>query len=262
MKTILIVDDELRTRLGIKKTLEVWSAGKHRIETAPSGVDALKWLEENTVHIIITDVRMPEINGLQMLEALASHRQLPVVIVMSGYAEFEYAKKALQLGVFEYLVKPIGKTLLIETIQKALELDRSMERLHTIEKLVDPKLLEVRSEEARYGPQIQMAMTYIDEHLHEAISMKQVADYFHLNASYFSVLFKEETGVTFSDYLTRTRLQKAKELLITTSMPIWEIAEKVGYSTAKYFIQVFKDNEGMSPRHYRKEMTSIEEMTQ
>lgn len=262
MKTILIVDDEPRTRLGIQKTLAAWSAGKHRIEAAASGVEALEWLRDNPVHIIITDVRMPEIGGLQMLEMLAERGHLPVVIVISGYAEFEYAKKALQLGVFEYLVKPLDKTALIDAVRRALELDSGRERLETMEKLVDPKLLEAGRDEARYGVSIKEAIAYIDAHLHEAIGMKQVADLLHLNASYFSVLFKEQTGVTFSDYLTRRRLQRAKELLVATRMPIWEIAEKVGYQTAKYFIKVFKDNEGASPNQYRQRVLDHERSIQ
>ncbi len=251
MKTILIVDDEPRTRLGIQKTLVAWSAGKYRIESAASGVEALAWLETNSTHLIITDVRMPEVDGLEMLETLASRGQLPVIIIISGYAEFEYAKKSLQLGAFEYILKPLDKTALINAVQRALELVDSRERHDAMEKLVDPKLIEVGRDEARYGTAIKDAIGYIYAHLHEAISMKQVADQLHLNASYFSVLFKEQTGVTFSDYLTRRRLQRAKELLVTTSMPIWEIAEKVGYQTAKYFVKVFKDSEGISPGQYR-----------
>jgi len=251
LKTILIVDDEPRTRLGIQKALAAWSAGRHRIEIAASGVEALEWLQANTAHILITDVRMPEVDGLQMLERLSEQGPLPVVIVISGYAEFEYAQKSLHLGVFDYLLKPLDKSLLLDAVKRALELDNGRERLDAMEKLVDPKLLEAGRDEARYGTAIKDAIDYIYAHLHEAIGMKQVAEHLHLNASYFSVLFKEQTGVTFSDYLTRRRLQRAKELLVTTSMPIWEIAEKVGYQTAKYFIKVFKDNEGASPSQYR-----------
>ncbi|WP_042169536.1 response regulator transcription factor [Paenibacillus gorillae] len=262
MRTILIVDDEPRTRLGIQKTLIAWSAGVHRIEIAASGVEALKWLETNTAHIIITDVRMPEVDGLQMLERMASRSQLPVVIVISGYAEFEYAKKSLQLGVFEYILKPLDKSILIDAVQRALAVDSGRERLDAMEKLVDHKLLEVGRDEARYGTSIKDAISYIYNHLHESISMKQVAEQLHLNASYFSVLFKEQTGVTFSDYLTRRRLQKAKELLVTTRMPIWEIAEKVGYQTDKYFIKVFKDNEGASPSQYRHQVLDTDSSIQ
>ncbi|ASS68577.1 MULTISPECIES: response regulator [unclassified Paenibacillus] len=254
MKTLLIVDDEPRTRLGIQKTLTAWSAGRHRIETAASGVEALEWLKANTAHIIITDVRMPEVDGLQMLETLAGRGPLPVIIVVSGYAEFDYARKALQLGAFDYILKPLDKDILAETVQRAFALDDGRDRIDAMEKLVDAKLLEVGRGEARYGTPIKDAISFIDAHLEEPISMKQVAELTHLNASYFSVLFKEQTGVTFSDYLTRLRLQRAKELLVATRMPISEIAEKVGYGTAKYFIKVFKDNEGTSPRQYRSQV--------
>lgn len=253
MKTILIVDDEPRTRLGIQKTLAVWSAGSRRVEAAASAVEALDWVRANPVHVLITDIRMPEVDGLQMLETLARRGPLPVVIVISGYAEFDYAKKALRLGVFDYLLKPIDKSILIETVQKALERCDGKERLDAMEKIVDPLLLEASREEARYGAAIKEAVRYISNHLQENISMKQVAEQLHLNASYFSVLFKEQTGMTFSEYVKRRRLQSAKELLLTTRMPVWEIAENVGYQTAKYFIKVFKDAEGVSPSQYRQE---------
>lgn len=257
MITILIVDDEPRTRLGIQKTLVAWSAGRYRVETAASAVEALDWLKADTAQIIITDVRMPEVDGLQMLEMLAGRGQLPVIIVITGYAEFEYAMKALRLGVFDYLLKPLNKSILIETVIKALEHYSGKERQGAMEKLVDPKLLEASLDEARYGAAIKGAISFINSHLHETISMKQVAEHLHLNPSYFSVLFKEQAGVTFSDYLKLRRLQRAKELLVTTRMPIWEIAEKVGYQTAKYFIKVFKDSEGTSPSQYRHEVLDI-----
>jgi two-component system, response regulator YesN len=183
MKTILIVDDEPRTRLGIQKTLDAWSAGRHRIESAASAVEALDWLTVSPVHILITDIRMPEVDGLQMLETLAARGPLPVIIVISGYAEFDYAKKALRLGVFDYLLKPIDKSILIETVQGALEHCSGKERLDAMEKIVDPMLLEASREEARYGAAIKDAVAYIYSHLHENISMKQVADQLHLNAN-------------------------------------------------------------------------------
>ncbi|MBB6637129.1 response regulator transcription factor [Cohnella thailandensis] len=259
MKTLLIVDDEPRTRQGIKKTLEAWSAGRMRIETAASGVEALEWMKENPAHLIITDVRMPELGGLQMLERMAQAAPKPTVIVISGHAEFEYAHKALQLGVVEYLLKPLDKMKLIQAVEKALELEENRLRIGRMEKLLDPKLMEAGQEEAKYGQHVRDAISYIDGHLGDPIGMKQVAEHLHMNSSYFSVLFKEQTGITFSDYLTRRRLQRAKELLAQTRLPIWEIAEKVGYQTAKYFIKVFKDSESVSPSQYRQQVMDPEE---
>lgn len=98
----------------------------------------------------------------------------------------------------------------------------------------------------------------MNENLPGQISLKEVADAVHLNASYFSAMFKEQTSITFSEYLTRKRLQLAKKLLITTDLPIDEVARQAGYQTAKYFIKLFKDSEGVTPSKYRK-LTELDE---
>lgn len=262
MKTILIVDDEPRTRQGIRKTLEAWSLGCYRIETASSGVEALAWLKENEAHLLITDIRMPEIGGLDLVETLSGMPHPPVVVVISGYPEFDYAHKALQLGVVEYLLKPIDKSKLVQAIERALKRQEELHRIERMEKLVDPKLIEAGEQELKHGTFVREAIRYLDEHLAEPVSLREVADRLHLNASYFSVLFKEQTGLTFSDYLTRRRVQRAKELLAGTRLPIQEIAERVGYQSAKYFAKVFRSLESVSPGQYRQNLADSEEKIQ
>lgn len=251
MKTILIVDDEPRTREGVRKTLEAWSSGRYHIETASSGVEALDWLQNNDADLLVTDIRMPEIGGLELIERLDELSHRPVIIVISGHSEFDYARKALQFGVVDYLLKPLDKRKLVEAVELALKRGEQMGRIEQMEKLVDPKLLEAVQQEKVYSIQVKEALRYLDEHLHEPVSLREIADHLHLNASYFSVLFKEQTGLTFSEYLTRRRVQRAKELLTGTALSITEIAEKVGYQTSKYFVKVFRDLENMSPGQYR-----------
>jgi two-component system response regulator YesN len=261
VKTILIVDDEPRTRRGICKTLEAWSSGEHRIETASSGVEALQWLAKNEANLLVTDIRMPEIGGLELVEKLNAMTHPPVVIVISGHPEFDYAQKALQLGVVEYLLKPVDKLKLVRAVEQALKREGELHRIERMEKLVDPKLLEAGEQETKYSTPVRETMRYLEERLHAPVSLRDVADHLHLNASYFSVLFKEQTGMTFSDYLTRKRVQRAKELLVSTRLPIAEIAEKVGYQTAKYFVKVFRSLESLSPGQYRQRDAKEEEET-
>lgn len=251
MKTILIVDDEPRTREGVRKTLEAWSSGRCNIVTATSGVEALEWLQKQVAHLVVTDIRMPEIGGLELIERLHELEHPPVIIVISGYSEFDYARKALQYGVVDYLLKPLDKRKLVTAVESALERREKIDRIERMEKLVDPKLLEAAQQDKGYSVQVQEALKYVDQHLQEPVSLKEVAEVLHLNSSYFSVLFKEQTGLTFSEYLTRRRVQRAKELLAGTPLPISEIAEKVGYQTAKYFVKVFRDLEEVSPSQYR-----------
>ncbi|CAM4092457.1 response regulator [Paenibacillus alkaliterrae] len=262
MKTILIVDDEPRTREGVRKTLEAWSAGRFRIVTASNGVEALDWLMKHDANLLVTDIRMPEIGGLDLVERVNGMTHPPVVIIISGHPEFDYAQRALQFGVVEYLLKPLDKTKLVKAVELALKREDEIHRIERMEKLMDPKLMETVQEDKVYSTQVKEAIHYLDDHLQEPISMRDIADHLHMNASYFSVLFKEQTGLTFTDYLTRRRVQRAKELLSNTRKPIAEIAEQVGYQTDKYFVKVFRSLEGVSPGQYRKSVVHSEETIQ
>lgn len=255
MRTILIVDDEPRTRLGIQKVLELWSSGRYRIECAENGVAAMEWLSRETAHLLITDVCMPQVSGLDLIEAMKQRSSKPMAIVISGYAEFEYVQTAMRLGAVNYLLKPIEKQELLNVVEQALHLEEERDRLERIEKIVDPKLLSLDGPNTKYSEPVQQALDYMEKHLEEQLSLGYLAEQLHLNSSYFSVLFKEQTGIAYSEYITRLRIQRAKELLVQTRLPICEIAERVGYRTDKYFIKVFKDQENLSPSRYRKDMT-------
>lgn len=257
-KTILIVDDEPRTRQGLQKTLGAWSAGRFDIVSAADGEEALEVLDRRSVHLLITDIRMPEISGLTLIETLQRKGHKPVVIIISAYSEFAYAQQAICLGVVNYLLKPLNKTKLIEAVEQALQVEAHRERAGLIEKVVDDRLIILKKEHVPPRSPIREAMRYVDEHIKRPISLREVAEYVHLNPSYFSVLFKEQTNLTFGEYVTRSRLQQAKSLLVTTNLPIADIAEAVGYQTAKYFIKLFKEYTGITPHQFRKESHSPE----
>ncbi|NGZ75403.1 response regulator transcription factor [Saccharibacillus alkalitolerans] len=251
-KTILVVDDEPRTRQGIQKMLDTWAEGKHRILTAADGNEAIETIRREKVHILLTDIRMPEITGIMLLKAMKEQNLFPVVIVISAYSEFEYARESLRLGVVNYLLKPISRDKLIEAVEDALRIEEKQERTEIIEKVVDDRLVKASEKGREAREPIREAILYIDRNLQNEITQKEVADHVHLNPSYFSALFKEQTRVTFSEYVTRRKIQHAKQLLLTTNLPIGEVAEESGYKTAKYFIKIFKELEGMTPSTYRK----------
>lgn len=95
------------------------------------------------------------------------------------------------------------------------------------------------------------ACKYVSLRLHSRISLDEVAAHLHLNASYFSRLFKKETGVTFIEYVTRKKMERAKELLDQTGLTVGEICEQLGYDNQSYFIKTFKHHAGMTPAEYR-----------
>lgn len=251
-KRILIVDDEPNTRKGLAKMLEVWSAGRYQILQAENGQEAREIVEKEKIHLLITDIRMPEITGLMLVEGLKKAGKDLVVIIISSYSEFTYAQEAIQLGVKNYLLKPLNRQKLIEAVEQALVDEERNERNGVIEKVIDEHLyhIEVKNDQTRLP--IKEACQYINDHLNEPLSLRDVSQSVHLNSSYFSFLFKEQMNVTFSEYVTRKRLQAAKKLLMCTDLQIADISAAVGYKTDKYFIKLFKEHEGMTPSKYRK----------
>jgi two-component system, response regulator YesN len=254
-KVIAVVDDEPRSRQGIKKTIERAAIDQYEVIVAANTKEAMNLIAERKVHVLITDIRMPEQTGLEMLEELKRKAQDPVIIVISAYSEFDYAQHALELGVVNYLLKPIPKEKLMSAINKAIEIEEQRERSGVMNKIVDDKWIQVQKEN-NYNRAVNEALQYIERHFRETITLKEVADAVHLNASYLSGLFKEELEMTFSEFITRRRIQEAKRLLLTTDNTITEIAEKIGYQTAKYFIKIFKQYENTTPNVYRKENES------
>ncbi len=251
-KVILVVDDEPRSRKGIKKTIERTSSDQYEVITAANAAEAIERISHEKVHVLITDIRMPEVTGLELLKKLKEKAKDPVVIVISAYSEFEYAHEALELGVVNYLLKPIAKEKLMEAIEKAIELEKQREKTGMFNKIVDDKLIEMQ-QLSKYNRAVKEAMDYIDQHYDEELTLKEVANQVHLNSSYLSALFKEELQVTFSEYVTRKRMQEAKKLLLSTDLTIAEIAEKSGYQTSKYFIKIFKQFEETTPNGFRKQ---------
>ncbi|MDP4095841.1 response regulator [Paenibacillus sp. P96] len=261
VKTILVVDDEPRTRQGIKQALEASGSGNYWVETAENGVEALDKLQQQSFHLLITDVRLPEISGLDLIRSMEGYARRPVIVVISGYAEFDYVQQALRLGAVNYLLKPIDKQELLKAVSEALRLEEERQLHEKLEKFVDPALLKVDSRQAALSQPVKEALDYLNKHMHEPVTMADMAGRLHLNASYFSVLFKEQTGMAFSEYICRLRIQRAKELLLQTRLSVAEIADRVGYRTDKYFIKVFKDLEAVSPSRYRQQMAdSLEEI--
>src|SRR5690606_15449823 len=156
-----------------------------------------------------------------------------------------------QLGVASYLLKPLNRKQLIDAVESDLLIDEQRDRVDRMTKMVDSKLLDAHQSDLHMNESIRAANQYMDDHLSERTRLRQVGEHVHLNPSYLNVLFKKQMHMTFSEYITRRRLQKAKGMLLHTMMPITEISEQVGYKTAKYFTTIFKEYEGISPGQYR-----------
>ncbi|NBI90648.1 response regulator [Lachnospiraceae bacterium] len=234
-KKIVIVEDEFRIRQGLSNLINKVDMGCRVIGEAENGYEGIKMVRDMEPDIVITDIRMPKINGLEMIEKIKEMGIHCVFVILSGYSDFEYARTGIRLGVKEYLLKPA-------TISDVKEL---------LKKLVDQE--EKRAEDTRmqeYSVAVKEMVSVIEENYGMRLGLDSFADKFRLTPEYLSNLFAKETGMTFSNYLKKIRMEKAKELILNTDMKIYEVACSVGYPDQKYFSKVFKEYTGVSAKQY------------
>ena len=236
---VLLVDDEIMIREGFKRLFD-WEA--HDCEVvgeAADGMEALTKIDDLQTDIVIMDINIPIMNGLKVIElARIKHPDMAFVIV-SGYDDFAYCRKALQLKITDYLLKPVNYE----------EFGNCIDNLK-IAMFQQQAAQDVEQQEER---PIHGIIRYLQEHLSEEISLSILEEEFHLNAQYISQLFKNEIGVNFLSYLTNIRMEKAKKLLLSTSLSISEVSEQSGYGDYRVFTKIFKKVEGITPSQYRRD---------
>ena len=234
---ILIIDDEPKIRNGLSNLLtrrEGWEvAGAYE-----NAADALKYLAVNQVDVMITDIKMPEISGLELIARIRERDKKTAIIILSGYSNFQFAQRAIELGVSRYLTKPTNPRELICVLEETeKKLGGKQEKEKDSGKI--PNLF------------VQKAADYIKPNYSEKISIKEIADQLYLSPNYLSELFKKHTGKTISEYLTDYRLEKACQLLDHAEYRVGDVSGMVGIHDGRYFSNMFKKKYGMTPTEYR-----------
>ena len=387
MKNILIVEDETLIRLGMKVMLNWEELGVQIVGDAANGQEALALLENRQVDIVITDIRMPVMDGMELIRICRERYPHIRFCILSSYDDFQYAREAIQLGVSDYILKPtmnvedmktaIGSILkslpqdepsLDEREQAGSQAQQELLKEHIFENALQQENLELRDEEKslfripfweggvavgliapsggnetlktlyhivkdhiaaktmdavmmRSGvivvfgndgvseasgfqlwreeldwkakqslgasvywderfaqtdwgktrrainemllnvrlernegisETVQKALAYMAAHYQEAIGLEQVADIVGVTPSYFSRLFKRNTGQSFIRYLSKLRFEMAKELLLNGGMTAASVGQAIGYSNPRYFTKWFKAITGHTPSEYRK----------
>lgn len=253
MHRLLIVEDERPLRDGLM-AFEWKRLGFQAVGAEPNGEAALDFLGRQEVDVVLTDIRMPFIDGLELTRrARLGHPGLKVLL-LSGHRDFEYAKAAIRLGVTEYLLKPVNLDELRQVfLDLKADLDEKAGRgavLH--EPAADPEISPAGSVPTLGSSYIHKAQAYIQTHLGEKFSMSQVAEQVGLNESYFSQLFKRETGENFVDWVRDRRVAQAVELMRTTDLKVFQIGRTVGYDDPAYFAATFRRSTGHTPIDYKR----------
>lgn len=244
MLKVLVVEDEEMIRKGIILAVDWAALDCVVVGEAANGEEALAAVERYDPSLIITDLKMPKMDGLQMLEQLRARGNQAYVIILTAYDSFSYAQSALRLGAVDFLLKPFHDGELESAVTN---LRRRMESGRQPEQPVLPGLK--KGDKSKY---VLQAMDYIGEHYAEQnISVSTIAQHLGLSESHLSHLFRKETDYTILNYLTRYRIHKAMELLRDCRLKVYEIAELVGYRDITYFSATFKKVVGMSPSEFQ-----------
>jgi len=215
---------------------------------ATNGKQAVQILEDAPIDVLLTDIEMPFVNGLDLAKkARESHEELPIIF-FSCYDNFSYAKTALSLGACNYMLKPLDPGEFEKTIASTIT---RLEQMHRKQNLLveDTQDTAPESDTARHA--VQLVQRYIHAHYNEDVSLNALADLVYLNTSYLSTIFKNETGCGINKYLKNLRLEKANDLLQKTNMKISDITTAVGFHNDSYFIKSFHEHFGMTPEKMR-----------
>lgn len=250
MYEVLLIDDEVKIIHWLKKTIPWEKYGFHVCELCTGSLQALQYMENHPVDVVITDIRMPGPNGLELIQKLHHCKPNIRTIILSGYNQFEYAQQALRYGVKGFLLKPLDPEELIEILEGIAK------DFHQTSSTKSSQEHTLTGEEALFslepeGNRLTEVIEYIDKNYNKDLCLKGCADLFEFHPAYLGKIFKESTGVSFNTYLNKKRIGKVKKLLDQSNLPINQILESVGYHNYEYFYTVFKKYEGISFSEYR-----------
>ncbi|MBN1052436.1 MULTISPECIES: response regulator [unclassified Clostridium] len=239
MLNIMIVDDEILERQALKMIINNSDSGRV-IAEACNGREAIELDRKFNPDVIIIDVKMPGIDGIKASQIIKEQNKNKIIIMITAYDDFELVHKALLLGVNDYILKPIKPSELIDAINNIF-VNLKINKDTYMEKSVN-ELKEVP---------IKAAIEYIHNNFDEKVSLEQMASICNLSPCYFSKVFKKAVGVNFVSYVNDTKINKAKELLENTDIPVLNVALDLGFDDCGYFIRVFKKSQGVTPKKYR-----------
>jgi two-component system, response regulator YesN len=247
MYKVFIVDDEPLILEGLHHIIN-WEAQELEIiGTAINGNDALEKMKTLKVDIILTDIRMPETDGLELIRKTKETNPCIKYIIMSGYDDFEYLKECIKLGIENYLLKPINQEELLSTLVNTVDkIENDLFKKSYLNN--DTSSLELIR---NMKPIVKRVIEYIHCNYQIEISIKLLASKTNTNANYLGQLFREETGESFSNYLNLYRINKAKDLLLNTKFKSSEISSLVGFSDPTYFYKMFRKYIGCSPNKFK-----------
>lgn len=252
MYKVVIIDDEPVIVEGLTRSMNWAEWDCTVVGSALNGEEGISLVNTLKPDILITDISMPRMDGLTMIASLKSQYENLEITILTGYRDFDYAQRAIRLGVTRLLLKPSKMDELSEAITV---MTQNLKRLQEMQ-FVPGYEAEEKPEKNEAGSFIvNNALTYIQEHYQEKLTLTDVAEQIYVSQWHLSKLLNKHTGHTFSELLNRARIEEAKALLKDPALRIGDIAEEVGFLDMAHFSRVFKKMAGVSANQYRNTIT-------
>lgn len=257
---VLLADDEQIERMALAKRLYKHFGDSLVIWQAADGNEAVRLCFKERCQIVIMDISMPELNGVEAAEQIRRLDEDCEIIFLTAYDEFSYAKRAIAIHALDYLLKPCEEEELTAVMEEAM---RRMKKREQLEKLnveqerpsgfwiTEPDFSKEKEEPDRFGQAAEKIRRYIRKNYMKDISMQDAARMMNYSDAYFCKLFKQCFDQNFTAYLARFRINEARRLLQDKNASVREVSMLVGYYDANYFAKVFKRITGMNPSEYR-----------
>lgn len=259
---IMIVDDERIVRESIASQIAWETYGILVEKVAANAVEALEYLEKHTVDLMLVDIRMPVMDGIELLGRVRAAGRETACIILSGYADFSYAQEAMRFGARDYLLKPLEESALVEAVLKCREEKLRHQFLDQIQLLHGRE--EPEADIARKGGQRRFSNTVnhiiaiVEEEIaNENLNLKWISQQkLFLNENYLGKIFQKEVKQKFSAYLLERRMLLAMHMLAGRADPlVADVAAAIGFgNNPGYFASTFKKYTGYTPTEYKKKL--------
>lgn len=258
MYKVVIIDDEPIIVEGLSKSIAWQNWDCQVVASAGSGEEGLEIVRREKPDILFSDIRMPGMDGLEMIAALKSEYPHMEITILTGHRDFEYAREAIRMGVTRFLLKPSKMDELREAVDAMCANLKESEKVRmlysqTQENVTEPEAAEESEELSDTAGSfiVNQALKYMEENYTQKLKLSDVADHVYVSQWHLSKLLNKYTEKSFSDILNHVRIEKAKELLQDPSLRIGDIADQVGFLDMAHFSRVFKKQAGISANEYR-----------
>ena len=262
MIRLLIADDEKLEREALAEMVARRFEHEVVLELAENGRKAADTAVLWGADLILMDIEMPGMSGLDAARAVLAQRPGCRVIFVTAYSLFQYAHEAVHLGACDYLLKPVDPDELEASIRRAMrqvEAERKLEELATAKALPEPQdagaapAEDAADEDSPAAMVMAQVRRYLEDNYMFDLSLDSVGEILHISPAYLSAQFKKYQKMNFLDCLTELRINAAKKLLADPLRSTAEVASMVGYDDSSYFARAFKKRTGMTPTQYRRQ---------